>query len=310
MKKTSFCSSFFAELKKNKVLFLMILPVLVYFLIFSYFVMPGVYIAFVNYNYTAGIFRSPFVGMNNFRFLVLNGDLWRITRNTLMYNVVFMLLGNIIQITIAIMLSEIASKKFKKISQSLMLFPNFLSFVIVGIFAYNLFNFDHGVINSLLVRMGMEKHDFYSDSGIWKYIIVLFHIWKGTGYGMIIYLATIVGISAEIYEASDIDGANIYQKILYITLPSIKPTFVMLLLFGLGGIMRGQFDLFYNLIGNNSLLFAETDIIDTYVYRSLIGNFNFSLSSAVGFYQSLFGLVFVLTINYIVRKIDEDYALF
>lgn len=288
----------------------MVMPITVYFFIFSYMVMPGVYIAFVNYNYSAGIFASPFVGLDNFKFLAANGDLWAITRNTILYNIVFILLGNVVQIVLAIMLSEISGKTYKKVTQSVMLFPNFISFVIVGVFAYNLFNFDHGAVNSLLTSIGVDKHDFYGDPSAWKYIIVLFNIWKGTGYGMIIYLATITGINNEIYEAAYIDGANTLQKIRYVTLPHIKPTFIMLLLFSLGGIMRGQFDLFYNLIGNNSLLFAQTDIIDTYVFRSLVGNFNFSLSSAVGFYQSLFGLIFVLGVNFIVRKIDKDYALF
>ncbi len=310
MYKKTVRGTFVGELKKNRVLFLMVMPITVYFFIFSYMVMPGVYIAFVNYNYSAGIFASPFVGLNNFKFLAVNGDLWAITRNTILYNIVFILLGNVVQIVLAIMLSEISGKTYKKVTQSVMLFPNFISFVIVGVFAYNLFNFDHGALNSLLTSVGADKHDFYGDPSVWKYIIILFNIWKGTGYGMIIYLATITGINNEIYEAAYIDGANTLQKIRYVTLPHIKPTFIMLLLFSLGGIMRGQFDLFYNLIGNNSLLFAQTDIIDTYVFRSLVGNFNFSLSSAVGFYQSLFGLIFVLGVNFIVRKIDRDYALF
>ncbi|HBI74509.1 MAG TPA: sugar ABC transporter permease, partial [Lachnospiraceae bacterium] len=157
---------------------------------------------------------------------------------------------------------------------------------------------------------GFESHDFYSDQGIWKYIIVAFKIWSGTGYGMIVYLATITGISNEIYEAASLDGAKAVQRIRYITLPLLKPTAVLLLLFGLGGILKGSFDLFYNLIGNNSVLYPQTDIIDTYVFRSLVGQFNFSLSAAVGFYQSLFGLIFVLTINCIVKKIEPDYALF
>lgn len=303
-------TGFIEEVKKNKVMFLMLLPIVIYFLIFSYMVMPGVYIAFVNYDYQSGIFGSKFVGLDNFKFLLTSGDLWRITKNTLLYNVVFILLGNIIQIFIALLISEIASKWFKKFSQSVILLPNFISYVIVGVFAYNLFSFDQGLINSMLTHLGLVKHDFYGDAGIWKYIIILFYIWKSTGYGMIVYLASITGIDEEIYEAAVLDGVTLFQKIRYITLPLLKPTFVMLLLFSLGGIMRGQFDLFYNLIGNNSLLFSQTDIIDTYVFRSLTGNFNFSLSSAAGFYQSIFGLILVLGINYIVKKIDSDYALF
>ncbi|HBY71410.1 MAG TPA: sugar ABC transporter permease, partial [Lachnospiraceae bacterium] len=229
---------------------------------------------------------------------------------TLLYNLAFLIIGNVFQIILAIMLSEVRSKWYKKVSQSVILLPYFISMVIVGYFAYNLFNFDHGFINSLLNSLGFESHDFYSDQGIWKYIIVAFKIWSGTGYGMIVYLATITGISNEIYEAASLDGAKAVQRIRYITLPLLKPTAVLLLLFGLGGILKGSFDLFYNLIGNNSVLYPQTDIIDTYVFRSLVGQFNFSLSAAVGFYQSLFGLIFVLTINCIVKKIEPDYALF
>lgn len=298
------------ELKSNKILFLMLLPALIYFIVFCYIPMPGAYVAFVDYNLKKGIFGSKFIGFKNFEFLVKTGQLWNITKNTLLYNLAFLIVGNVFQIILAIMLSEVRSKWYKKVSQSVILLPYFISMVIVGYFAYNLFNFDHGFINSLLNSLGLESHDFYSDQGIWKYIIVAFKIWSGTGYGMIVYLATITGISNEIYEAASLDGAKAVQRIRYITLPLLKPTAVLLLLFGLGGILKGSFDLFYNLIGNNSVLYPQTDIIDTYVFRSLVGQFNFSLSAAVGFYQSLFGLIFVLTINCIVKKIEPDYALF
>ena len=302
--------SFGHELKSNKILCLMLLPALIYFIVFCYIPMPGAYVAFVDYNLNKGIFGSKFIGLKNFEFLVKTGQLWNITKNTLLYNLAFLIIGNVFQIILAIMLSEVRSKWYKKISQSVILLPYFISMVIVGYFAYNLFNFDHGFINSLLNSLGFESHDFYSDQGIWKYIIVAFKIWSGTGYGMIVYLATITGISNEIYEAASLDGAKAVQRIRYITLPLLKPTAVLLLLFGLGGILKGSFDLFYNLIGNNSVLYPQTDIIDTYVFRSLVGQFNFSLSAAVGFYQSLFGLIFVLTINCIVKKIEPDYALF
>jgi putative aldouronate transport system permease protein len=298
------------EVMKNKVLFLMLSPVIVYFLIFNYSVMPGAYVAFVDYNLSKGIFGSNFIGLKNFEFLVQTGDLWNITKNTLLYNIVFLALGNIIQIVFAIMLSEISGKWFKKISQSIILLPNFISMVIVGVFAYNIFNFNSGFINTMLANSGLDRYEFYSDPGIWKYIIVAFKIWAGTGYGMIVYLATITGISHELYEAAYIDGATTWQRIRYMTLPILKPTFILLLLFGMGGILKGSFDLFYNLIGTNSVLYPQTDIIDTYVFRSLVGQFNFSMGAAVGFYQSLFGLVLVLLVNYVVRKVEPDSALF
>lgn len=302
--------AFGKEMRKNWVMFLMLLPAIVYFIIFSYVTMPGAYVAFVNYNPNKGIFGSDFVGFKNFEFLIKNGDLWRITKNTLLYNIVFLILSHSLQIILAIMLSEIMNKYFKKFSQSVILLPHFISYVVVGVFAYNLFNFDNGFINSLLVNLGMERYSFYSNPGIWKYIIVFFYIWKTTGYGMIVYLAAITGISTEVYEAAYIDGASRLQRICYVTIPLLKQTFILLLLFGLGGILRGSFDLFYNLIGTNSLLYHQTDIIDTYVYRSLIGSFNFASSAAVGLYQSVFGLILVLTINLIVRKIEPESALF
>lgn len=303
-------SGFIKEIKKNKILVLMLLPTLLYFFIFCYIPMPGAYIAFVKYRIADGIFGSQFVGLQNFEFLVANGDLWRITKNTILYNVVFLVLGNVLQIAFAVMLSELGGRWFKKISQSIILFPNFISFVIVGIFAYNMFNYSTGSINSMLVSLGMERYEFYADPSIWKYIITAFYLWNSTGYGMIVYLAAITSLSTEIYEAAYIDGANTFQKIFYITLPQLRPTFMILLLFSLGGILRGQFDLFYNIIGDNSLLFPQTDIIDTYVYRGLIGNFNFSNSAAVGLYQSLFGLIIVVSVNAIVKKVNPEYALF
>lgn len=288
----------------------MLSPTIIYFIIFHYIPMPGSYIAFVNYNVNKGIFGSQFVGFKNFQFLVQNGDLWNITKNTLLYNFVFLALCNIIQVTFAVMLSEVGSKWFKKISQSVILLPHFISMVIVGVFAYNFFNYDYGFINMILTSLGFDRYEFYSAPGIWKYIIVFFKIWSSTGYGMIVYLAAITGISPEIYESAYIDGANNWNRIRYITLPMLKPTFILLFLFGLGGILKGSFDLFYNLIGNNSVLYPQTDIIDTYVFRSLVGQFNFSMGAAVGFYQSVFGLVLVLTVNMIVRKIEPDSSLF
>lgn len=302
--------SFTHELVRKKILFLMIAPTIIFFIVFCYIPMPGAYVAFVDYNINKGIFASRFVGLKNFEFLIRTGDLWRITKNTLLYNLAFILIGNAVQVAFAIMISELGSKWFKKLSQSVILLPYFISMVIVGFFAFNLFNYDYGFVNNLLTNLGLERHDFYSDQGIWKYIIVAFKIWSGTGYGMIVYMATITGISEDIYEAAALDGASPLQKIGYITLPLLKPTVILLLLFGLGGILKGSFDLFYNLIGNNSVLYAQTDIIDTFVFRSLVGQFNFSQGAAVGFYQSLFGLIFVLTVNAIVKKVEPDSALF
>lgn len=306
-------SVFIQEVRNHWVLFLMIIPAIVYFIIFCYVPMPGAYIAFVDYNAKKGIFGSTFVGMQNFMYLIKTGQLWLITKNTVLYNLAFLALGNILQIIFAIMLSEIGSKIFKRVSQSFMLFPYFISYVIVGVFAYNFFNYDNGFINGMLTSWGQEPYSFYTEPGIWKYIIVMFKLWHDTGYGVIIYLAAITGIDSGIYEAAVIDGASTLQRITRITMPLLKPTFVLMFIFGLGGILRGSFDLFYNLVRSNSLLFEQTDIIETFVFRSLAGGngqFNFSQGAAAGLYQAVFGLVLVMTVNAVIKKVDPENSLF
>lgn len=300
----------FAELSRNRVMFLMIAPTLVFFVVFAYLPMIGVYYAFTNYSFEGGLFGSEFIGFQNFRFLVESGSLWSLTKNTILYNLAFIFLGNLLQLVCAIFLAEIPGKWFKKTTQSVMFLPYFISFVLVGAFVFNLFNSENGVINTVLLQLGLPGYDFYMHTAPWKYIIVFFNIWKGLGYGTIIYLAAIMSIGDEYYEAAKIDGANIFQRIRSITIPMLVPTFVLLILLSLGGILRGQFDLFYQIIGNNGLLFASTDIIDTYVYRSLAVNFDMGMGTAAGLYQSLFGLILVLTVNYVIRKTREDYALF
>lgn len=303
-------SRFIKDLSQNWMLLLMCMPAIVFFLIFSYIPMPGLYLAFVRYNYAEGIFKSPFVGLENFRFLWLSGDLWRITRNTLLYNLAFILVGNVMEITVAVLMNELRSQRFRKISQTLMFLPYFISYVLVGLFVYNFLNYEYGTLNSILRSLGREPIETYSNPSIWKYIIVLTHVWKNTGYGAIVYFAAIMGFDSQMYEAAEIDGANAWQRIRYITLPCLKPTFVILLLFALGGILRGNFGLFYNLIGQNTLLYPSTDIIETFVFRSMIVDFNFSRAAAVGFYQSIFGFLLVMTVNWLVKKIEPDYALF
>lgn len=295
----------------NKTLLLMCLPAIAFFVIFAYLPMPGLYLAFINYNYSDGIFKSPFVAFDNFRFLVINGDLWRLSFNTVAYNLVFIVLGNVLQIFVAILLNEIRRKWFKKVTQTLMFLPHFISAVLIGLIAYNILSYDYGILNSILESFGMEPVKTYSDPKIWPFIIVLTFLWQSTGYGSIVYFAAIMGLDNEIIEASEIDGANAFQRIIYIVLPWLKPTFIILMLFSLGGILKGNFGLFFNLVGaNNTALYPTTDIIETYVFRSLMTNFNFSIGSAVSLYQSVFGFVVVLTANWLVKKTSPDNSLF
>jgi len=304
---------FFYEIFKNKILYLMTLPAIAFFTLFSYAPMIGVYYAFTNYNFKGGLFGSPFVGFKNFEFLFAGG--WdsvavRITTNTVLYNLIFILVGNVLQVMTAVVLSELSNKTFKRISQSLMFLPHFVSYVLVAVLAYNLFSYEVGLINNLLKSLGGGPVNFYALPSAWWIIIPLVYFWKNLGYGMVIYLAAIMGIDREMYEAAKIDGATVFQEIRHITLPNLKATFIILLLFALGSILRGQFDLFYQLVGKNGMLFSATDIIDTFVYRALTQNFNLGLGTAAGLYQSLFGMVTVLTVNFIVRKANPEYALF
>lgn len=302
-----------SELNRNRTLYLMLVPAIAFFFIFSYLPLVGLYYAFTNFNYVDGLFGSPFVGFRNFQVLFrggMNAPVWKLTKNTVLYNLAFIFLGNFLQCFVAILLAEMSGRVFKRFSQSAILLPHFVSFVIVGTIAYNLFSYEFGAINGILRTLGMEPINLYAMPKAWPAIIVLFHLWKGFGYGSVVYMAAIMGIDREIYEASKIDGCSVIGEIRHITLPLLKPTFIMLVLFSLGGIVRGQFELFYQLVGRNGQLFSTTDILDTYIYRALTINFNIGLSTAAGLYQSVFGLVTVFVVNYIVRRVNPDYALF
>ncbi len=300
----------FHELRKNWVLFAMLIPAAVYLLINNYLPMVGVYYAFTSFNFRDGLWASPFVGMKNFEYL-LKADLFKLTKNTILYNFVFISLGNILQIVFAIFVSQVGVRWFKKTSQTLMFMPYFVSFVILKVLVYNLFEYDSGVVNTMVVAMGGQKIDFYNTPHYWPFLITIFYIWKNIGYGMVVYLATIMGISDEYYDAAKVDGANIVQQIRYITLPLIKPTFIILFLFSLGSIMKGQFELFYQMVGTNGVLYNATDIFDTYVYRiTTTQPLSIGIGTAAGLYQSLFGFILILVTNYVVKKKNSDYALF
>ena len=297
-------------LSQNKTLILMCLPAILFFFVFSYMPMPGAYIAFTNFQYDKGIYASPFVGLKNFEFLFRSGQLGLLLKNTILYNLAFIVLGNILQLAFAILLNEISSKGYKKTAQSIMFLPYFISDVLVSLLVYNLINYDYGFISNLVRTLGGDMPKVYQNAGAWPFIIVLVHLWKSTGYGTVVYFAAITGMDSSMMEAAQIDGANAWQRIRYITLPTLKPTVIILFLFAIGGILKGNFGLFYNLVGNNSMLFKTTDIIETYVYRSMMNSFNFSQSSAVGLFQSVVGFFIVLGANAFVKHLDPDYALF
>ena len=310
MKKRKSDLTFWQKVVRNRTLLLMCIPAVIFFFMFNYMPLPGIYVAFVKYNYRDGIFGSRFIGLDNFKFLATSGELWNLTKNTVLYNLAFILLGNALAVFVAILLNELQSKMFKKVSQTILFLPYFISQVLVGLLVFNLLNFDTGFVNSVLTSMGLEKWQPYSDPKVWPVLLVVIYLWQQTGYNSVVYFASIMGIDGEMMEAAKVDGANGSQRIRYIILPSLKPTIVILLLFALGGIVKGNFGLFYNIIGTNPILYPTTDIIETYVYRATMTNFNFSTASAVGFYQSVVGFVIVMTVNYIVKKIEPDYSLF
>lgn len=302
--------TFFQKVYRSRVLLLMCLPAIIFFFAFNYMPLPGIWVAFVRYNYRDGIFGSQFIGLQNFEFLMTSGKLLELTRNTVLYNIVFILLGNFLAVFVAILLNEMRSKYFKKVSQTIMFLPYFISQVLVGILAFNLLNYDTGFVNGVLTSMGLEKWQPYANANVWPAILIIIYLWQQTGYNSVVYFAAIMGIDGEMMEAAKVDGANGFQRIRYIILPSLKPTIVILLLFALGGIVKGNFGLFYNVVGANPMLYSTTDIIETYVYRATVVDFNFSRASAVGLYQSVIGFVIVMTVNYIVKKIEPDYSLF
>jgi putative aldouronate transport system permease protein len=288
----------------------MLFPAVLFFFIFSYLPMAGIVLAFKELDFSLGIFKSPWVGLNNFRFFFISGKAFRVTFNTVMYNTAFIISTTVLNLIIAIVLSEMSGKTFKKITQTLLLMPYFISWVVVNAILFNILNYEFGQINAFFDMAGKARVDIYGEPDVWKYIIVTLNAWKGMGYGSIVYLAAIMGIDREMYEAAEIDGASILQQICHITLPSLMPTVIILLLLAVGGIFRGNFDMFYQIIQNNGILFDATDVIDTFVFRSLIDTKEFGMSSAAGLYQSALCFVILMLVNAGVRKIDPDYALF
>lgn len=301
---------FWDDVVKYRTILLMLTPAVLFFLLFAYIPMVGIILAFKQYNYAGGVFGSPWNGLDNIRFFFESGDAWRVTRNTALYNIAFIVINNLLQIFAAILLFEVGGKWFRKITQSVLFLPYFISWVVVGAIAYNLLNYDIGTVNVILKGFGMEPIDIYNTPAYWPYILVIVSAWKGLGYGTVMYLAAITSIDTEMYEAAEIDGANIFQRIMKVTIPNLYPTVIILVLLAVGNIFRGDFGMFYNMIGNNGLLFSATDVIDTFVFRSLISSNDIGMSAAAGVYQSVLGFTTIMLVNYAVRKHDKDRALF
>ena len=300
-----------ARVRHNIPLYLMFLPGAIYLLINNYIPMAGLVIAFKQVNWNKGILKSPWVGFSNFEYLFKTKEAWNITRNTLGYNIVFIILGTVIAIAVAILLNEITSMVLKKTYQTVILLPYLISMVVVSYLVYAMLSSENGFVNlSILRPLGKQEISWYTESKYWPAILIIIYIWKTFGYNCILYYATLVGIDRGYYEAAVIDGASRWQPIRHITLPELVPTIITLTLMSIGKIFYSDFGLFYQVPMDSGPLYDVTNTIDTYVYRGLIRQNNVGMSSAAGFYQSVIGFVLVLLANYAVRRISKENALF
>ena len=298
-----------AKFKRWAPLYLMMAPGLIYLFINNYMPMAGLVVAFKNYNVVDGIFGSPWAGLSNFTYLF--NDAWTITRNTLLYNIVFIIINLILGIAFAIFICDIRSKACKTIYQSAILLPFLMSIVIVSYITFAFFSGDNGMLNkTILPFFGKEAINWYSESKYWPVILVIVNTWKGVGYGCLIYISSIFGIDPSFYEAAELDGASKWKQIRYITLPSIMPSVITLTLLNIGRIFYSDFGLFYQVTQNSGQLYDTTNVIDTYVYRALLQSGNIGMASAAGFYQSIVGFACVLLANVVVRKLSPENAMF
>ncbi len=297
--------------KKWLPLYIMMIPGLAYLLINNYIPMAGLVIAFKNINYADGIWKSPWAGLSNFKYLFSTKDAWVITRNTILYNLAFIIVNMVMGILIAILICDVRSKRAKKVYQSAILFPFLMSYVIVSYIVYAMLSTENGMMNNtILPALGIRPVNWYATPGAWPVILILVNCWKSVGYGCLIYIAAINGIDPALYEAAELDGASKWQQIRNITLPSIKSSVVTLLLLNIGRIFYSDFSLFYQVPQNSGLIYATTNTIDTYVYRGLLQYGNLGQSAAAGFYQSVVGFVLVLGANLLVRRLSKEDALF
>ncbi len=298
-----------AKWKRFIPIYIMMLPGFLYLFINNYMPLPGLVIAFKQYNARKGIFGSNWIGFKNFEYLFKTSDAFVITRNTILYNLAFIVVNTVMAVLVAVILSELNGKR-KKVYQSVILLPNLISTVIIGYLVFSFFSVENGFVNnSILPAFGLKPVDWYSEPKYWPFIIIFVSAWKSVGYNCIVYLATILGFDRAYYESALVDGANRWKQFKYITLPLLKPTIIMLTLMAIGRIFYSDFGLFYQVPMNQGALYSTTNTIDTYVYRGLLQLGNISMSAAAGLYQSVIGFILVLGANMLVRKVDKDSAL-
>ena len=298
------------DFKKNLPLLLLTIPGAVYIIINNYLPMFGVFIAFKRLDYAKGLFASPWVGFEKFEFLFSTAEAPRMIRNTVLYNIVFIVAGTLFAVVVAVLMSEITQFSISKFYQGSMIIPNLISMVIVSYIVYAFLSPETGLVNSIIKAFGGAPVSWYSNTGAWPFILVTVQMWKTVGYNSIVYIASITGIDPSLYEAARIDGASRWEQIKRITLPSLKPLITLMILMSCGRIFSSDFGLFYQVPQNSGILFPVTQTIDTYVYRGLMENNNVGMSSAAGLFQSVVGFLFVMGANAIVRKTNKEDALF
>lgn len=299
------------KIKRFWPMYLMMLPGFAYLVINNYMPIPGLMLAFKKFKYPRGIWGSDWCGFKNFTFLISSKDLWLIVRNTLLYNVIFILLGTILSVAIAILLNEVRSKRLQQSFQTVILIPHLLSYVIISYIVYALFGAESGMINNSILRpLGVTPISWYTEDRHWPVILTCVYLWKSFGYSSIVYFATLVGFDRTYYEAAMVDGATTWQQISRITLPLLKPVIITLTLFSVGRIFYSDFGLFYQVPMNSGMLYETTSTIDTYVYRGLLEDNNIGRASAATFIQSIMGFILVLAANLTVRRFERENALF
>jgi putative aldouronate transport system permease protein len=300
----------YQEIKKNFLLYVLSLPGLLFLIIFAYIPMSGHIIAFKKFTIQKGIFGSDWSGFDNFKFF-FQGDAWiKVTYNTVFLNSFFIVFGLGTAVVLALLINEMRTILFRRLTQSLIFMPYFISWMVVSIMVFAVLNTTDGLLNRNLQHLGLNSVSWYSSPEYWPFILTLIYVWKMAGYFSIIFLAAITSISTEFYESARIDGATRFQQIVHITLPLIRPTIIILGLLAVGRIFYGDFGMIYGIVGDNGTLLPTTDVIDTYSYRALRTLGNFGMSSAVVLYQSVLGLISIVLFNLLAKRIEKDSALF
>lgn len=302
------------RLRSNKELLMLSMPGAIWFLLFAYLPLFGIFVAFKEYRLSGGFFesliKSKFVGLNNFKFLFSSGDAWLIVRNTVLYNAAFIVLGIVLPVIIALILNELRNKGMAKVYQSAMFLPYFLSWVVVSYCLYAFLSPEKGYFNMLMQQFGMEGVSWYTEKIYWPFIIIFMSQWKGVGYNTVVYLASICGIDKTYYEAAVLDGATKWQQIRYITIPLLRPVILILLIMAVGGIFKADLGLFFQLPRDSGPLYPVTNVLDTYIFRALKTNGEIGMSSAAALFQSIVGFILIMIANKLVSKVDKENALF